>query len=61
MMHVVLLNVVLFILPVCGATAFALLVTRHFLRQQAPPSADGPGGSKVPALPIGPDDLARSA
>jgi hypothetical protein len=59
--HVVLLNVVFFIVPVSGSVAFALLVYRFILRGGDPPAPDGTGGSKVPAPGAGPDDLARSA
>ena len=62
MTHLVLLNVVFFIVPTCGATAFALFVYR-FLRggdSSAPPSPPG-GGTKTPSPSAGPDDLADSA
>ncbi len=60
MTHVLLLNVVLFIVPTCGATAFALLVLR--ILRADPPEPRGPGGgSKVPLPSAGPNDLARSA
>jgi hypothetical protein len=61
MTHVVVLNLVFFLLPTCGAAAFAFFVYR-FLRSAAP-SEPGPpeGGSKTPLPLAGPDDLARSA
>jgi hypothetical protein len=61
MTHVVLLNLVFFIPATCGASAFAILVYRWFLRTEAPPTPEGPGGAKLPVSPVGPDDLARSA
>jgi hypothetical protein len=62
MTHVVLLNLVLFIVPMCGATAFALFVY-HFLKSGDAPEPREPGGGVKPApSPVaGPDDLARSA
>jgi hypothetical protein len=62
MTHLLLLNVVFFIVPTCGASAFAFFVYR-FLRGsgEAPPPASPPGGTKAPAPTAGPDDLARSA
>jgi hypothetical protein len=61
MSHLVLLNVVFFIVPMCGASAFAFVVYR-ILRGGDPPDPPGPeGGSKAPSPSAGPDDLARSA
>ena len=61
MTHVVLLNLVLFIVPMCGATAFALFVY-HFLKSGDPPEpTERGGGSKVRLPAAGPDDLSRSA
>ena len=60
-MHLVLLNLVFFLIPTCGASAFALIVWR-ILRQGAPPApGDAGGGSQVSLPSAGPDDLARSA
>ena len=61
MTHVVLLNLVFFIPATCGASAFAILVYRWFLRSDPPSAPDDPGGAKLPVAPVGPDDLARSA
>jgi len=59
MTHLVLLNVIFFIIPMCGATAFALFVYRFLRGGDAPdPPAPG-GGAKTPTA--GPDDLAHSA
>jgi hypothetical protein len=62
MTHLLLLNLVFFIVPTCGASAFAFFVYR-FLRgggdAPAPPAPEG--GTKAPAPTAGPDDLARSA
>lgn len=62
MTHVVLLNLVFFIVPTCGATAFALFIYK-FLKSGAPPEPrDRGGGAKPAPSPVaGPDDLARSA
>ncbi len=60
MTHVLLLNIVFFIVPVCGATAFAFVVLR-ILRTDPPEPPTPGGGSKVPLPSAGPDDLARSA
>jgi hypothetical protein len=61
MTHVLLLNLVFFIIPTCGASAFALIVFR-ILRSSGPPAPEPPrGGTKVPLPSVGPDDLARSA
>ena len=60
MTHVLLLNLVFFIPGACGASAFALCISR--ILKSSPPSAPPPGGgSKVPSPTAGPDDLARSA
>ena len=60
MTHVLLLILVFFIVPTCGAVAFALVVY-HVLRTPPPePRAPG-GGSKVRLPGAGPDDLSRSA
>jgi hypothetical protein len=48
--HLIALNLIFFILPVCGATAFAFFVYR-FLRE----------GERPRPTSAGPDDLARSA
>jgi hypothetical protein len=58
--HVVLLNLVFFIPAGCGATAFALYISR-FLQSSPPPSSPPGGGSKAPLPAAGPNDLARSA
>lgn len=62
MTHLVLLNVIFFIVPTCGACAFAFFVFR-ILRSgdTPPPPATPPGGTKAPSPHAGPDDLARSA
>jgi hypothetical protein len=61
MAHLLLLNLIFFIIPVCGASAFTLLVYR-FLRSGEPPAPGSPpGGPKTRAPSAGPDDLARSA
>ena len=61
MPHVLAVNLALLILPICGASAFAFLVYRWLMRVEPPAMPDGPGGSKVPGFPAGPNDLARSA
>ena len=63
MVHVLLLNLVLFIVPVSGSGAFALLIYRFVVRGGDPPEAasGGGGGTRVPTPSAGPDDLARSA
>ncbi len=61
MTHLVLLNVIFFIVPTCGACAFAFFVYR-FLRSGEPPAPPAPGGgTRAPAPTAGPDDLARAA
>ena len=62
MTHLLLLNIVFFIVPTCGASAFAFFVYR-FLRGGGDPQppASPPGGTKMPTPSAGPDDLARSA
>jgi hypothetical protein len=61
MMHLVLLNVIFFIVPTCGASAFAFFVYR-FLQGGDEPAPPAPGGgTKLPTPAAGPDDLARSA
>lgn len=62
MTHLVVLNLIFFIVPTCGAAAFAFFVYR-FLRSGEPPAPPAPpsGGTKVPSPRAGPDDLARSA
>ena len=61
MTHLLLLNIVFFIVPTCGASAFALFIYR-FLRGGDPPAPPAPeGGTKTPTPTAGPDDLARSA
>ncbi|HZT53235.1 MAG TPA: hypothetical protein VE995_02520 [Gaiellaceae bacterium] len=61
MAHLVLLNLIFFLLPTCGAAAFAFLVWR-FLRSSTPPEPGPPEGGSKTRLPVaGPDDLARSA
>ena len=57
-------DLIVFLLPVCGAAAFVLLVHRLVLGGGDPPAPPAPdGGAKVGACgPLaGPDDLARSA
>jgi hypothetical protein len=54
-------NLVFFIIPVCGASTFALVVYK-FLRDGQPPSPGSPsGGTKTRVPSAGPDDLPRSA
>jgi hypothetical protein len=60
MTHLVLLNLVFFIVPTCGATAFAFCIYRFLKSGPAEPPAPE-GGAKVPLPGAGPDDLARSA
>jgi hypothetical protein len=62
MTHLLVVNVIFFIIPTCGACTFGLFVYR-FLRGGDPPAppASPPGGTKAPAPAAGPDDLARSA
>lgn len=62
MSQIVMLNLVFFLTPICGAAASAWLVV-HFLRTPAAPP-DGHGGTGVVTRDgpsAGPDDLARSA
>jgi hypothetical protein len=58
-------DLIVSLVPVCGAATFALLVYRLVLRGgDPPPTATEPGGgSKLPVggPSAGPDDLARSA
>jgi hypothetical protein len=61
MTHLVLLNIVFFIVPTCGASAFAFFVYRFLHSGDEPASGSPPGGTKAPAPSAGPDDLARSA
>lgn len=65
MAHLVVLNLVFFIVPTAGSVAFALLVYRFVLCGGDPPAPpDAAGGTKVTVglgPCAGPDDLARSA
>jgi hypothetical protein len=61
MTHLVLLNVVFFIVPTCGASAFAFFVYRFLRGGDEPAPGSPPGGTKTPSPSAGPDDLARSA
>jgi hypothetical protein len=62
MAHLLALESVLFIVPISGSVAFALLVYRFVVRGDEPPGGgSGDGGTKVPLPSAGPDDLARSA
>lgn len=63
MTHLVLLNVVFFIVPTCGACAFGFFVYRILRGADSPepPPAPPRGGTKAPSPTAGPDDLARSA
>jgi hypothetical protein len=57
-------DLIAFLLPVCGALAFALLVHLLVLGGGDPPAPPAPeGGAKVGVRgpSAGPDDLARSA
>jgi hypothetical protein len=59
--HLLLLNLVFFIVPTCGATAFAVFVYR-FLKSGPPePREPGGGARPAPSPMVGPEDLARSA
>jgi hypothetical protein len=54
-------NLIFFIIPVCGASTFALFVYK-FLRGGQPPTPGSPsGGTKTRMPSAGPDDLANSA
>lgn len=61
MTHLVLLNVVFFIVPTCGASAFAFVVYRILRSSEPPDPGSPPGGTKAPSPTAGPDDLASSA
>jgi hypothetical protein len=61
MAHLLLVNLIFFVIPVSGATAFALFVYR-FLHSSDPPAPGSPSGGGKSRIPsAGPDDLARSA
>jgi hypothetical protein len=61
MTQLLFLNLIFFIIPTCGASAFALFIYR-FLRGGGPPAPGSPpGGTKSGVPSAGPDDLARSA
>lgn len=62
MAHLLFLNLVFFIIPVSGASAFAIFIYR-FLRSGDLPTTPGspPGGAKARAPSASPDDLASSA
>lgn len=62
MTHALVLDLIVSIVPACGATGFAILVYRMLgTPPPPPPDGDPPGGAKVPLPRVGPDDLARSA
>jgi len=61
MANLVLANLVFFIIPVCGATAFAFFVYRFLSNGEPPAPGVPPGGTKTRSPSAGPDDLARSA
>lgn len=61
MTHLVVLNLIFFIVPTCGASAFAFFVYRFLRGSDAAPPPAPEGGTKVPSPAAGPDDLARSA
>jgi hypothetical protein len=61
MAHLLLLNLVFFIVPTCGATAFAVIVFRMLRSGEPPTPGLPPGGSKRHTPSAGPNDLARSA
>jgi hypothetical protein len=61
MTQLLLANLIFFIIPIAGASAFAFLVYKFLIADA--PSAPGPpsGGTKTRGPSAGPDDLARSA
>jgi hypothetical protein len=61
MSHLLFLNLVFFIIPTCGAIAFAVIVFRILGSGEPPSPGMPPGGTKKQAPSAGPDDLARSA
>jgi hypothetical protein len=61
MAQLVLVNLVFFIIPVCGASAFAFIVYRILSSGGPPAPGVPPGGTKTRSPSAGPDDLARSA
>ena len=61
MAQILFLNLIFFIIPISGASAFAMFIYR-FLRSGDPPAPGSPpGGAKTRLPSAGPDDLARSA
>jgi hypothetical protein len=61
MAHLLILNIVFFIIPTCGAIAFAVIVFRILRNEEPPAPGIPPGGTRRHAPSAGPDDLARSA
>ena len=61
MAHLLILNLVFFIIPTCGASAFAVMVFRILRSGEPPTPGIPPGGTKTHTPTAGPDDLARSA
>jgi hypothetical protein len=61
MTHLFVLNLVFFIIPTFGATAFAVIVFRILRSGEPPAPGSPPGGTKTRMPSAGPDDLARSA
>jgi hypothetical protein len=61
MANLLILNIAFFIIPTCGAVAFAVMVFRILSTGEPPAPGIPPGGTKRHAPSAGPDDLARSA
>jgi hypothetical protein len=61
MAHLLVLNIVFFIIPTLGAAAFAVIVFRILRSGEPPAPGIPPGGTKTHTPSAGPDDLARSA
>jgi hypothetical protein len=61
MTELLLANLIFFIIPVAGASTFAVLVYKFLRSGEPPPPGSPPGGTKRRTPSAGPDDLARSA